>query len=259
MFIEKGGHTGSGGFTLLFRVGFESGYTLAVLMNAEAGEYALGNATTLSRGIQSIVNGVAPTTYVIGSDRDVRGGLGLGRFVGADGALELAEHESATLLFARGQEVIDKVIGASKSDRDLYRSFNARSSTLIQIARGVARPGSDEKLNHASDLLRKRLSASGGSAVSVLGTVPEWILPSEGLVTFIEYGSQKPRSMRLHWASDGTLKSIGGSVYSNPLIGRLVASSDGPEALFMGLGRLSEPLAGSRGEISIADLNLSRD
>ena len=57
LFFEKGGNTGSGGFTSLLQIGPDARSTIVVLMNADDGQYALGIATTVARAVRSYVRG----------------------------------------------------------------------------------------------------------------------------------------------------------------------------------------------------------
>jgi hypothetical protein len=246
-FFEKAGHTGSGGFTALLQVGLDARSTIVVLMNAEDGQYALGSATTTGRALRSFVRGVRPLPL---TDSVVQVPVSVTALSadssGATLMFEPLEH-GVSMVRGEGQSALDAVLSHDVVQRAAAARWNSLSSDVVSAALG-ATAATAPKVAAAAEQLRARLGGERSAGVrrsQVLGTVAEWVLPSAGVVTFVRLGpTASAKVIRLHWASDSTLKGIGGSVYPSPYVARVFRTAGGFRLLSLGHGVFSPSLGG---------------
>ena len=238
---EKGGHTGGEGFSALFRTHLDDGPTLIFTLNAEDEAYGgihgrIG--VKLHRMMRGEHHDLPPAATPDSGLTAAR--LGLVEHPGG-GLIRITESGGRLLAAAGDQAGVEALLHSDSAESASLHAANARADTLLRLVHGSGRLDAVAALmsdsNEASGLV------TGGKArftgYTVWGSAPEWIHPTDGIVTFVRLlvdGDTVVR--RLHWDTGGRLRSVGGAAFPAPLFAYVIqVSPDSAELYQLELGR----------------------
>jgi CubicO group peptidase (beta-lactamase class C family) len=209
---EKQGYAGGHGFSSVLRIEPREGNVIALTLSSDWNEtYPIGIHAIIAQLIErTMASSDRATPQNLARD-DVRDGT----FTLGTSTLTIEDD----VVTAEGQPLIDVLLGSSETEARACAEANQRAAALLQ---GRA----DAELQ---DILR------GAREVRIVGSTPEWVIDSGGVVTFLHYlRNGEERTLRLHWRG-ASLYCIGGSALPAPYVGEIVRGG----ILHVGLMRLA--------------------
>lgn len=154
------------------------------------------------------------------------GGL-VGRYaLEGGGALEVVESADQLAVRVEGQRAIERIWTGSPGGSTAYEELNRRPEEFVRaLAEGdwatvrTIRGGEDSPERPYERFWTGTVERMGPfRGVEVLGTVPGWFHEGSADVTWLRLRFEDGATIRrIHWAEDGSMVGIGGSVYPAPL------------------------------------------